>query len=328
MTALVLACLTGLALASLAGPLTARAQPAANARVIGYLGNADAKTGTANLEAFRQGLRDLGWIEGKTVRIEPRWAEGNVDRFPVLAAELVRLRVDALVVSGPSALRAARAATSTIPIVIGAFLVDPVRAGFVKSLARPGGNITGVVSQYEDIVAKQVQLLHEAVPTLSRLVVLRHTGSAVLTVDVAAAAAERRGLRVQVLEVGDAAELEGAFRTARNAGGQAVHVLPSPIFNAHRRQLIDLAARHRLPAAYEFREYVEAGGLLSYGAKLPDMFRRAATYVDRILNGASAGDLPMERASTFELVINLRTARMLGLTIPPALLQRADQLIE
>jgi ABC-type uncharacterized transport system substrate-binding protein len=231
-------------------------------------------------------------------------------------------------VAGVPALRAAREATTTTPIVMGAFLIDPVSAGFVKSLARPGGNITGVASQYEDIVTKQVQLLSEMLPKLSRLFVLRHTSSPAVTANAAAVAAEKLGLKVRVLTVNDVAEYEGAFRTARNAGGQAVHVLPSPVFNAHRQQLIDLAARYRLPAAYEFREYVQDGGLVSYGLSAPEMFRRAASYVDRILKGAKPADLPVERPTKFELVINLKTAKALGLTIPQSLLIRADQLIE
>jgi putative ABC transport system substrate-binding protein len=326
--ALILGFLTGLALARLAEPFVAEAQPTANPRIIGYLSSSHARPGAPAGEAFRQGLRDLGWIEGKTVRIEYRWAEGNVERLPELAAELVRLKVDALIVFGRPGLRAAREATSTIPIVIGTLLIDPVRAGFVKSLARPGGNITGVVSQYEEIITKQVQLLGEAIPKLSRLFVLSHTSGDPTTANAAAAAAERLGLKVRILEVNDVAEFEGAFRTARNAGGQAIHVMPSPIFSAHRQQLIDLAARYRLPAAYEFRAYVQDGGLLSYGPNVPEMQRRAASYVDRILKGAKAGDLPMERPTKFELVVNLRTAKALGLTIPPSLLQRADEVIE
>jgi putative ABC transport system substrate-binding protein len=324
----ILGCLTSVAFAFLSEPFAAGAQQAAPARVIGYLGNSDARTGAPYVEAFRQGLRDLGWIEGKTVRIEHRWAEGSVDRLSGLVSELVRLKVDVLVVSGVPALRAAQEATRTIPIVMGAVLIDPVSAGFVKSLAQPGGNITGVASQYEDIVTKQVQLLSEIIPKLSRLFVLRHTSSPPITANASAAAAGKLGIKVRLLEVNDVAEYEGAFRTAQNAGGQAIHVLPSPVFNAHRHQLIDLAARYRLPAAYEFREYVQDGGLFSYGPSVPEMARGAASYVDRIFKGAKAGDLPIERPTKFELIINLRTAKALGLTMPPSLLLRADEIVQ
>jgi len=207
-------------------------------------------------------------------------------------------------------------------------LVDPVNAGFVASLARPDGNITGLASQYEEIVTKQVQLLAEAVPKLSRVVLLRHASHGTETARPAAAAAEKLGLKARVLEVSEVAEFERAFRTARDDRMQAILVLPSPIFNAHRHVLIKLAASYRLPAFYEFKEFVQAGGLISYGVSIPDMYRRAATYVDRILNGARPGDLPIERPTKFELVINLKTAKALGLTIPQSLLARADQLIE
>ncbi len=327
---LLLGWLTAFVPACLVEPLHAEAQQTPATRVIGFVGNgaSDTRGSRAEVEAFRDGLRDLGWIEGKTVRIEYRWADGNVDRFPELVAELVRLKVDVLFVAGPPAIRAARQATSTIPIVIGAILTDPVAYGFVTSFARPGANVTGMASQYEDIITKQVQLLREAMPKLTRLFVLRHTGSAPVTADVAVAAAQQIGLKAEMLKVSDASEYEGAFRTARNAGAQAMHVMPSPIFNVHRRQLIELAARYRLPAMYEFGEYVRDGGLISYGPSLPAMFRSATRHIDRILKGAKAGDLPMERATTFELVVNLRTAKTLGLTIPSSLLQRADEIIQ
>jgi putative ABC transport system substrate-binding protein len=318
--------LIAIALACLGGPLVAHAQRTPPTPFIGYVGSGS--SGGPNLDAFRQGLRELGWIEGKTVRIEYRWAKGSVDSLPRLVAELVRLKVDVLVVSGVPAVRAARDATATIPIVMAALLVDPARAGFVKSLARPGGNITGVASQYEEIVTKQVQLLSEAVPRLSRLFLLHHASASPTTAKAASEAAEQLGLRVRLLEVAGTTELEGAFRAARDAGAQAIHVLPSPFFNVHRRQLIDLAARHRLPAVYEFREYVLDGGLMSYGPSITEMLRRSASYVDRILKGANPGELPIERPTKFELVVNLRTAKALGLTLPPPLLQRVDQVIE
>jgi putative ABC transport system substrate-binding protein len=207
-------------------------------------------------------------------------------------------------------------------------LIDPVDAGFVASLSRPGGNITGLASQYEELVAKQVQLLAEAVPKLSRIVLLRHASTSPATEKAAAATADTLGLKARVVEVGKVSEFEGAFRTAREDRAQAVLVLPSPVFNAHRRVVITLAARYRVPTFYEFREYVQDGGLISYGPSITDMNRRAASYVDRILKGAKPGDLPIERPTRFELVINLKTAKALGLTFPQPLLLRADQVIE
>jgi putative ABC transport system substrate-binding protein len=257
---------------------------------------------------------------------------GRPERAPARAgAELVRAKSDVIVVSGTAAIRAARRATSRTPIVIAAVLGDPVASGLVASLSRPGGNITGLASEYEQIVTKQVQLLAEAILGLSQLVLLRHaamTRATDPTVAAATAAADTLGLRTRLLEVREVADFEGAFRAARVARAQAIHVLPSPFLNAHRRHLIDLAARYRLPAMYEFREYVQDGGLVSYGVSLPDMYRRAASYVDHILKGTKPGDLPIERPTKFELVINLKTAKALGLTIPLSLLQRADQIIE
>ncbi len=309
----------------LALPLASEAQPAAR---IGFLGFASPSMQARSFDAFRQGLRDLGWIEGQNVIIESRWAEGDVDRLPVLASELVRLNVDVIVTGGSAAVRAAQQASRTVPIVSGAVLVDPVRLGLAASLARPGGNFTGLASQYEEIVAKQVELLTEAVPRLSRLAILYHTSVAPVTARAAAAAADRLGLTAQMLEVTRVADFEGAFGTARRQRAQAILVLPNPVFNAHRPALIALTGSHRLPALYEQREYVTDGGLMSYGVDIAAMYGRAARYVHRILNGAKPGDLPIERAAKFELVINLRTAKALGLTIPPAVLARADQVIE
>jgi len=320
--------LEALASALLVAPLVARAQPTKKSPPrIGYLGNGDPRGGTESLDAFRQGLRDLGWIEGQNVQIEYRWAHGESERLRDLAAELVRAKSDLLVVSGSPGIEAARAATDQIPIVIAALLVDPVAAGFVGSLAHPGGNITGLVSQYEEIVTKQVQLLTEAIPRLSRLALLRHRSSRSEQIASAIAAAEALGLRAWFINVGQPADFDGAFQAARDGHAQAVQVLPSPWFNVHRRLLITLAARYRLPAMYEFRDYVRDGGLMSYGVSVPDMYRRAARYVDQILKGAKPGDLPIERPAKFDLVINLATAKALGLTIPQSLLGRADEVI-
>jgi putative ABC transport system substrate-binding protein len=321
--------IAALVLAVLAGPIGADAQPAAKAVPrIGFLGNLDAENQARNVAAFQEGLRDLGWIEGQTLMIDYRWAEGNANRLPGLVAELVQLNVNVMVVAGPPAIRAAQRATRTVPIVFAVLLSDPVPSGFAASLARPGGNITGLASQYEDIVGKHVQLLTEAIPGLSRLILLRNTAGLPTLLKEAENAARRLGLKVRTVEVTDVAEYEGAFRIAKSERAQAVYVLPSPIFSAHRKRLVELAAQYRLPAAYELKEYVEAGGLLSYGPNTAGMYRRAASYVDRILKGAKPGDLPIERATTFELAINVKTARALGLAIPPSLLARADHLIE
>jgi len=313
-----------------AAPLVGRPQPAGQARAhIGFLGNSDPRSGTEPLEAFRQGLRDLGWIENQTIVIDYRWAEGKVERLPALAAELVQLKTDLVVVAGGVAIRAAQQATNSVPIVIAAILIDPVSAGFVTSLAHPGGNITGLASQYEEIVTKQVQLLTEALPGLSRLALLSLRGNTYLQtiVNAALAAAEKVHINARVHEVKETAEFGGAFRAARDSRTQAILVMPTPFFNAQRVLLVTLAARYGMPALYEFREYVLDGGLMSYGADLPDMYRRSATYVDRILKGAKPGDLPVERATKFDLVINLKTAKALGLTIPPSLLDRSDRVM-
>jgi len=294
------------------------------------LGNSDSKTEGALLNGFRQGLQDFGLIEGQTITIDYRWAEGNPERLPLLAADLARLKCDVIVASGSPAVRAAQQATKTIPIVIMALLVDPVKLGFVASFSRPGGNITGVASQYEEIGAKQVQLLTEAIPGISRLVMLRDAGNpgTGLTANAAAAAAAKLGVDARSIEVRQPSEFERAFRAARVGRAQAIHVLPSPFFNTHRRTLIKLAETNRLPALYEFRQYVEDGGFMSYGVDIRDMYRRSASFVDRILKGARPGELPIERPTKFELVINLKTAKALGLTIPPSLLLRADHVIE
>jgi putative tryptophan/tyrosine transport system substrate-binding protein len=313
----------------LVAPLVARAQLTTKSPPrIGYLGNGDPKGARESLDAFRQGLRDLGWIEGQNVQIEYRWAHGESERLRNLAAELVRAQSDLLVVSGSPGIEAARAATGQIPIVIAALLVDPVAAGFVGSLAHPGGNITGLVSQYEEIVTKQVQLLTEAIPGLSRLALLRDKSFRSEQIAGALGAAEALGLRARFIEVGQPADFDGAFQAAHDGHAQAVQVLPSPWFNVHRRLLITLAARYHLPAMYEFRDYVRDGGLMSYGVSVPDMYRRSARYVDQILKGAKPGDLPIERPAKFDLVINLTTAKALGLSVPRALLARADEVIQ
>jgi len=315
-----------------AAPLAAEAQSARTPPRVGFIGNADPKTQRSSVTEFVQGLRDFGLVEGQSVTIEYRWAQGDVDRLPALVADVAATKVDVIVASGSPSLRALQQATSTIPVVM-ILLVDPVSAGFVASHARPGGNITGLASQYEEIVTKQVQLIAEAVRPLSRILLLRHTsvGRPVHGPEIGAAAAtaaEKLGITARIFDVTDVAAVEGAFRAARDAGTQAMLVLPSPFLNAHRHHLIRLAASYRLPVFYELKTFVRDGGLMSYGPSIDDMFRRAASFVARILNGAKPADLPIERPTNFELIVNLKTAKALGLTIPLSLLLRADQIIE
>lgn len=277
-------------------------------------------------EAFRQGLRELGWTEGQTLTIEYRWAYGDAQRVPALAAELVRLKVDVIVTTGTHPIRVVKEATSTIPVVF-IVLVDPVASGLVTSFARPGGNLTGLASQFEDLITKQPQLLKEALPAVPRIALI-HRPEAPGLVSAAEKAARNVGFSVRTFKVSDASQYENAFRIAQRERCGAILVLPSPIFSSQRAQLIELAAKYRLPAIYEFKEFVQDGGLMSYGPNMTRMFRGAASYVDRILRGARPGDLPIERPTTFELAINLKTAKTLGLTIPPSVLGRADQLID
>jgi putative ABC transport system substrate-binding protein len=261
------------------------------------------------------------------VRIEYRWAEGAPERLPALVADLVRLKVDVIVLSGTPAIRAARSLAGPVPVVF-VYLADPVIAGFVSSLSRPEGNLTGVASEFEALITKQLELLKEAVPAVSRVAVLHRPEIVPNVLDAADAAARGLGLAPRRVEVAEVAEYEPAFKTARGDGFGAIHVLPSPFFYLQRRRLIELAAKYRLPAMYEFKDYVEDGGLMSYGPSISEMFRGAASHVDRILKGARPRDLPIERPAIFEFVINLKTARALGLTIPPSVLGRADQVIE
>jgi putative ABC transport system substrate-binding protein len=307
-------------------PVVAGAQATKIPR-IGYLGNGNPTTGGRTHEAFRQGLRELGWIEGQNVTIEYRWAEGNPDRLPGLAAELVQARVDVIVLSGTPAIRAARRATNTIPIVF-VSLADPVTLGVITTLARPGGNMTGVASQFEELITKQLQLLQEIVPKVSRVALLHHAEIAPTVLSEADTAARKLGITARAVKASGGVEFASAFAIMRRERAEAIHVLPSPFFNAHREQLIEHIAKLRLPAMFEFKDYVQDGGLMSYGPSITQMHRGMASYVVRIIKGAKPADLPIERATTFELVINLKTAKALGLTIPPAVLARADEVIE
>jgi putative ABC transport system substrate-binding protein len=296
---------------------------------IGYLQVTASSAVAARTEAFRQGLRELGYVDGKNIMIEWRFAEGKADRLPALAAELVRLKVEVIVTSGPTVTRSAKEATVTVPIVM-TFDNDPVANGFVASLARPGGNITGLSTLAPEISGKQVELLKEIVPKLSRVAVLgtsTNPGNAQALKEIELAA---RAFTVQLqhLDVRGAKDIETAFRTASKGHADAVLVLAGPVLVINRKQVIDLAVKNRLPATYYRREFVEDGGLMSYGVNFADLDRRAATYVDKILKGAKPADLPVEQPTKFELVINLKAAKQIGLTIPPNVLARADKVIK
>jgi len=320
-----------LAFGFVTAPLAVDAQRPAKVYRIGILGNAPPTTpAVARLyEAFAEGLRERGYMEGENLVIERRWAEGRVERFPSHAAELVSLRVALiLAVSTPGA-RAAKQATSAVPIVM-AYVSDPVEAGIVASLARPGGNVTGLAFVAgREIVGKHLELLKEAVPKVSRVAVLSYPASASygLYLSETQAAARVLGVTLQFYEAQDPDELEGAFTAMTKARAGALLVLPHPFTFFHARRIADLAAKSRLPAVYPFRESVEVGGLMAYAANAPDMFRRAATYVDKILKGAKPADLPIEQPTKFELVINLKTAKALGIAIPQSILIRADEVI-
>ncbi len=296
---------------------------------IGYLGGSPASANLARIEAFRQGLRDLGYIEGKNIVIEWRSAQGKVDRLPALAAELVRLKIDAIVTAGPTVTRAVKEATVTIPIVM-AVDTDPVRNGFVASLARPGSNITGLSILSPEISGKQLELLKEIVPKLSRLTVIGNSNEPAnpQSLREIELAAEAFGLKLQYLDVLGPKDIETAFRSATKGRADVVLVLPSAVLNSQRKQIADLAVKTRLPAAYYAPDWVEDGGLMSYGVSFTDLHRRAATYVDKILKGTKPADLPVEQPRKFELVINLKAAKQIRLTIPPNVLARADRVIK
>jgi putative ABC transport system substrate-binding protein len=295
---------------------------------IGFLTAASLSSVAPRVDGFRQGLRELGYVEGKNIVIEWRHAEGKPDRLHEFAAELVRLKVDVIVSAGPTVTRAAKEATTTIPIAM-AQDSDPVGNGFVASLARPGGNITGLSSLSSELSGKQLEILKEILPTLSRVVVIgssNQPGDAQALSEVKLASGAFK-VKLQYLDVLNSKEIETAFRQASKGRAEAVLVLASPVLNSQRTQVVDLAVKNRLPAIYYQREYVEAGGLISYGVSQPDLDRRAATYVDKILKGAKPADLPVEQPKKFELIINLKAAKQIGLTIPPNVLARADRVI-
>ena len=319
-----------LTLALLAAPLEAGAQQTGKVPRIGWLGGPTRESAEAFTREFRQGLKDLGWVEGKNVVIEWRFAGGMAERLPDLAAELVRLRVDLIVTPSTPTLLAAKNATTTIPIVtVGG--ADPVELGLVASLARPGGNITGLTSSFgPEIAGKQLALLKETVPKVSRIAVLWNptTPGNALALKETENAARVLGIELQVLEARSLNDFDSVFSAMSRKRAGALLVLGDVMFTTHRKRLAGLAAKGRLPAMYWSRQVVDEGGLISYGANILENFRRAAVYVDKILKGAKPSDLPIERPTKFELVINLKTAKALGLTIPPALQLRADQVID
>jgi len=308
--------------------VAAEAQQPAKIPRIGFLTN-NSSTGLAAAdEAFRQGLRALGYVEGKSLVIEYRYGEGKVGRLAEMAAELVRLKVDVIVTGGPTSTRTAKQATSTIPIVM-ASDPDPVANGFVASLARPGGNITGLATLSPELGGKRLELLKEILPKLSRVMVLgtSTTPGTAQELKEAELAAGAFGMKLQYLNVLDPKDIEAGFRAASKERADAVLVLTSAILISQRKQIADLAVKNRLPVMYPQAEYVEDGGLTTYGVSLIDLHRRAATYVDKILKGAKPADLSVEQPVKFELIINLKAAKQIGLTIPPSVLARADKVI-
>ena len=307
--------------------LPAEAQQKKVAR-IGFLSATSPSSLSARAEAFRQGLRELGYVEGQNIVIEWRFAEAKLDQIPHNAAELVRLKVDVIVTDGPAATRPAKEATSTIPIVM-AQESDPIGSGFVTSLAQPGGNMTGLSTLSPELSGKQLELLKEIVPKLSRVAVLGNStepGNAQSLRETQLAAGSF-GVQLQHLEVQGPEDIETAFSAIKRERANAFIVLRNPVTSTNRKHIVDVAAKSRLPAIYANREWVDLGGLMFYGANIPDMWRRAATYVDKILKGRKPADLPVEQPKKFELVINLKTAKQIGLTIPPNVLVRADKVI-
>ena len=308
---------------------SAEAQQARKVPRIGYLTATSLSSNVARIDAFRQGLRELWYVEGKNILIEWRSGEGKLERQGELAAELVRLKVDVIITSGPTITRAAKEATVTIPIVM-AFDSDPIGNGFIASLARPGGNITGLSALAPELSGKQLELLKEIVPKLSRVAVLGNSSEPAnpKTLKEIELAAGAFGVQLQSLDVLGPNDIDTAFRAATKAHVDALVVLVSVVLTDHRTQIANLALKGRLPAIYYSRQFVEAGGLMSYAASFTDLSRRAATYVDKILKGTRPADLPVEQPTKFEFIINLKAAKQIGLTIPPAVLARADKVIK
>jgi len=319
----------------LAAPLAAEAQEPGKIARVGILAPTapvpiTPQPGFGITADLSRRLYELGWVEGKNLLVEPRFAEGSPDRLPGLAADLVRANVDVIVAISPPAIRAAKDATRVIPVVMAFSGIDPIKAGFVASLARPGGNVTGLSILATDVTVKRLQVLKEALPRATRVTVLVNPRNPSTAEQLGAlrAAAPALGLEVQPVQVERSGEYADVFAAIARTRADAIIVPSDPEFFRDRRGLVDLAAQRRTPASYEWREFVEIGGLMSYGSNLGDLAARVAVYVDKILRGAKPADLPVEQPTKFELVINLKTAKALGLTIPPSLLQRADQVIE
>jgi putative tryptophan/tyrosine transport system substrate-binding protein len=314
--------------AAVAWPLAARAQQAGKLPTIGFLVSGTPSSHGQWVAAFVQRLRELGWIEGRTIAIEYRWAEGRTERAAEIAAEFVRRKVDVIVTSATASVVAAMQATSVIPIVFAA-AGDPVGTGLVASLARPGGNVTGLSIQQPDVAAKRLELLREVVPGLSRLAILANVGGPAVVLDMreVQAAARTLGLEVITSEIRRGEDIVPAFE-GLNGRADALYVCIDPLVGTHRIRINTLALAARLPTMHGSREFVEAGGLMSYGTNVPDLFRLAADYVDKILRGAKPGDIPVEQPRKFDLIINLTTAKALRLTIPESFLLRADEVIE
>ena len=310
---------------------TAAAQSSDRVPRVGYIspGSSSDPVRLRRFEAFRQGLRERGYVEGQNIVLEPRWAEGQYARYQGLAADLVRLRAGVIVAVGGAATKAAKQVTGTIPIVMSA-VVDPVGSGLVPSLAHPGGNLTGTSIMATDLIGKQFGLLREAVPKVSRIALLWNPANPghAPAISHVKAAAQSLGVQLQLLEAGDPQEIDRAFAAMAREKAGALVILPDAIFTNQLRQIAGLAVQRHLPSIYGVSENAEAGGLMVYSANFVDLERRAATFVDKILKGAKAGDLPIEQPSKFDLIINLKTAKALGLTIPSSLLLRADLVIE
>jgi len=313
----------------LAVAVVAEAQQSTKVPRIGFLGGTSLSVESTRIESFRQGMRELGYVEGKNIVIEWRWAEGKFDRLPDLAAELVRLDVDVIVAGGSTSSGAAKEVTTTIPIVM-AQVNDSVGSGFVASLARPGGNMTGLSTLVPELSGKRLELLKEVIPKLSRVAVFGDSttpGNAQALKETEPAAKAFK-VPLQYLDILGPKDIESAFRQASKGHADAVLVLGAPVLISQRKQIADLAVKNRLPAMYGQPEYVEEGGLMSYGVSVVDLYRRAATYVDKILKGRKPADLPVEQPTKFELVINLKAAKQIGLTIPQSVLYRADKVIK